>query len=52
MNYNGQSIKTKFEVHGSDEALLSQRRRLVDIRKEITDAERMRMRMRVEVGAM
>ncbi|KIH47614.1 hypothetical protein ANCDUO_22322, partial [Ancylostoma duodenale] len=34
------------QVHGSNEALESHRRPLVAMRKELTDAERMRMRMR------
>lgn len=36
------------KVHGSTEALEAHRRPLVAMRKELTDAERMRMRMRVE----
>uniref|UniRef100_A0A1I7X858 Zinc transporter 9 n=1 Tax=Heterorhabditis bacteriophora TaxID=37862 RepID=A0A1I7X858_HETBA len=36
------------KVHGSTEALDAHRRPLVVMRKELTDAERMRMRMRVE----
>ncbi|VDL72087.1 unnamed protein product [Nippostrongylus brasiliensis] len=36
------------QVHGSSEALDAHRRPLVSMRKELTDAERMRMRMRVE----
>ncbi|UMM24230.1 hypothetical protein L5515_004564 [Caenorhabditis briggsae] len=36
------------KVHGSSEALEAHRRPLVAMRKELTDAERMRMRMRVE----
>ncbi|CAD6196594.1 unnamed protein product [Caenorhabditis auriculariae] len=36
------------KVHGSTEALEAHRRPLVAMRKELTDAERMRLRMRVE----
>ncbi|CAJ0600109.1 unnamed protein product [Cylicocyclus nassatus] len=36
------------EVHGSTEALESHRRPLISMTNELTDAERMRMRMRVE----
>ncbi|KHJ88824.1 hypothetical protein OESDEN_11373 [Oesophagostomum dentatum] len=36
------------EVHGSTEALESHRRPLISMAKELTDAERMRLRMRVE----
>ncbi|PIO73458.1 hypothetical protein TELCIR_04575 [Teladorsagia circumcincta] len=35
------------QVHGSPEALDAHRRPLITMRKELTDAERMRMRMRV-----
>ncbi|KAL6728507.1 hypothetical protein Aduo_010277 [Ancylostoma duodenale] len=40
------------QVHGSNEALESHRRPLVAMRKELTDAERMRMRMRVETTSV
>ncbi|KJH52881.1 cation diffusion facilitator family transporter [Dictyocaulus viviparus] len=36
------------KIHGSEEAVDAQRRPLVAMSKELTDAERMRMRMRVE----
>ncbi|KAK5982720.1 hypothetical protein GCK32_015595 [Trichostrongylus colubriformis] len=39
------------QVHGSLEALDAHRRPLIAMRKELTDAERMRMRMRVETTA-
>lgn len=40
-----------FQVHGSSEAVETHRRPLVHMSKDLTDAERMRMRMRVETTA-